>query len=119
MRLNILLPAHETHGIRCGGPDTACRLLALSAGAPSGCTYVEGTSGSKSNDRWEIPAEAVAEEEWQAQRVPVCRALGHPTDGHKGVQQLAVQLDETRKTVASRFEGNAEVHIAMTVNIRP
>ncbi|MDV1990964.1 hypothetical protein RZR61_27440, partial [Escherichia coli] len=49
--------------------------------------------------------------EWQAQRVPVCRALGHPTDGHKGVQQLAVQLDETWKTVASRFEGNAEVHI--------
>ena len=41
----------------------------------------------------------------------VCRALGHPTDGHKGVQQLAAQLDETSKTVASRFEGNAEVHI--------
>ncbi|WP_163333823.1 hypothetical protein, partial [Klebsiella aerogenes] len=30
---------------------------------------------------------------------------------HKGVQQLAVQLDETWKTVASRFEGNEEVHI--------
>lgn len=27
------------------------------------------------------------------------------------MQQLAVQLDETWKTVASRFEGNAEVHI--------
>jgi hypothetical protein len=27
------------------------------------------------------------------------------------VQQLAVQLDETWKAVASRFEGNAEVHI--------
>ncbi|HBS5945349.1 TPA: Tn3 family transposase, partial [Klebsiella pneumoniae] len=50
-------------------------------------------------------------EEWQAQRIPVCRALGHPTDGHKGVQQLAVQLDETWKAVASRFEGNAEVHV--------
>lgn len=29
----------------------------------------------------------------------------------KGVQQVAVELDETWKAVASRFEGNAEVHI--------
>jgi hypothetical protein len=43
--------------------------------------------------------------------VPICRALGHPTNGHKGVQQLAVQLDKTWKAVASRFEGNAEVNI--------
>lgn len=32
---------------------------------------------------------------WQTQRIPVCRALGHPVDGRKGVQQLAIQLDET------------------------
>lgn len=38
-------------------------------------------------------------------------SLGHPTDGHKGVQQLAVQLDETWKAVASRFEESAEVNI--------
>ncbi len=50
-------------------------------------------------------------EEWQTQRIPVCRALGHPVDGRKGVQQLAIQLDETWKAVASRFEKNAEVHI--------
>ena len=43
--------------------------------------------------------------------IPVCRALGHPVDGRKGVQQLAIQLDETWKAVASRFEKNAEVHI--------
>nr|AWF77820.1 Mobile element protein [Enterobacter cloacae] len=66
----------------------------------------------ENSDRWGNPREKLLQgEEWQAQRVPVCRALGHPTDGHKGVQQLAVQLDETWKTVASRFEGNAEVHI--------
>ena len=66
----------------------------------------------ENSDRWGNPREKLLQgEEWQAQRVPVCRALGHPTDGHKGVHQLAVQLDETWKAVASRFEGNAEVHI--------
>ncbi|HGM6668107.1 TPA: Tn3 family transposase [Serratia marcescens] len=66
----------------------------------------------ENSDRWGNPREKLLQgEEWQAQRVPVCRALGHPTDGHRDVQQLAVQLDETWKAVASRFEGNAEVHI--------
>lgn len=66
----------------------------------------------ENSDRWGNPREKLLQgEEWQAQRVPVCRALGHPTDGHKGVQQLAIQLDETWKAVASRFEGNAEVHV--------
>lgn len=66
----------------------------------------------ENSDRWGNPREKLLQgEEWQAQRVPVCRALGHPTDGHKGVQRLAVQLDETWKAVISRFEGNAEVHI--------
>lgn len=66
----------------------------------------------KNSDRWGDPREKLLQgEEWQAQRVLVCRALGHPTDGHKGVQQLAVQLDETWRAVASRFEGNTEVHI--------
>lgn len=51
------------------------------------------------------------EKEWQAQRVPICRALGHSSDGYNGVQQVAVQLDETWKAVAYRREGNAEVHI--------
>ncbi len=34
-------------------------------------------------------------EEWQTQRIPVSRALGHPVDGRKGVQQLSIQLDKT------------------------
>jgi hypothetical protein len=36
---------------------------------------------------------------------------GHLTNGHKGVQQRAVLLDEVRKAVISRFEGNAEVRL--------
>ncbi|MBO1564026.1 Tn3 family transposase [Yersinia pseudotuberculosis] len=66
----------------------------------------------KNSDRWgDLREKLLQGEEWQAQRVLVCRALGHPTDGHKGVQQLAVQLDEIWRAVASRFEGNTEVHI--------
>ncbi len=66
----------------------------------------------KNSDRWgDLREKLLQGEEWQAQRVLVCLALGHPTDGHKGVQQLAVQLDETWRAVASRFEGNTEVHI--------
>jgi hypothetical protein len=81
--------------------------------------YVEGTSGSKTAIAGEIPARSCCREEWQAQRVPVCRALGHPTDGHKGVQQLAVQLDETWKTVASALKEMRRFIFAMTVNILP
>lgn len=50
----------------------------------------------ENSDRWGDPREKLLQgEEWQTQRIPVCRALGHPVDGRKGVQQLAIQLDET------------------------
>lgn len=68
----------------------------------------------ENSDRWGNPRQKLLQgKEWQTQRLPVCRALGHPTDGHKGVQPLAVQLDETWKAVASRFEANAEVNICL------
>ncbi|CAI1584364.1 Transposase and inactivated derivatives, TnpA family [Serratia grimesii] len=50
--------------------------------------------------------------EWQAQRIPVCLALGHPSDGIKAAEQLATRLDETWKSVASRFAHNAAVNIS-------
>lgn len=50
--------------------------------------------------------------EWQAQRIPVCRALGHPSDGTKAAEQLATRLDDTWKSVASRFACNAAVSIS-------
>lgn len=66
----------------------------------------------ENSDRWGDPREKLLQgEEWQTQRIPVCRTLGHPVDGRKVVQQLAIQLDKTRKAVASRFERNTEVHI--------
>ena len=65
----------------------------------------------ESSDRWGDPrAKLLQSEEWQAQRIPVCRALGHPTDGHT-CATAGRQWDESWKAVASHFEGNAEVHI--------
>ncbi|HFN4168524.1 TPA: DUF4158 domain-containing protein, partial [Enterobacter hormaechei] len=38
----------------------------------------------ENSDRWGDPRQKLLQgEEWQAQRVPVCRALGHPTNGSK------------------------------------
>jgi hypothetical protein len=41
--------------------------------------------------------------EWQAQRIPVCRALGHPSDGTKAAEQLATRLDDTWKSSGFTF----------------
>lgn len=73
--------------------------------------YAVVTSGWKTAIVGVIRAKTSSGEEWQAQRVPVCRALGHPTNGSKASVQLAARLDETRKTVASRFDRNTAVDI--------
>ena len=66
----------------------------------------------ENSDRWGDPRQKLLQgEEWQAQRVPVCRALGHPTNGSKASVQLAARLDETWKMVASRFDRNTAVDI--------
>ncbi|HIB7930051.1 TPA: Tn3 family transposase, partial [Klebsiella pneumoniae] len=66
----------------------------------------------ENSDRWGDPRQKFLQgKEWQAQRIAVCRALGHPTDGGNAVKQLATELDETWKTVASCFELNAAVSI--------
>ena len=59
--------------------------------------YAVVTSGWKTAIVGVIRAKTSSGEEWQAQRVPVCRALGHPTNGSKASEQLAAQLDETGK----------------------
>lgn len=64
------------------------------------------------SDRWGNPREKLLHgEEWQAQRVSVCRALDHPTNGREAMQQLARQLDDTWREVADRFDENTEVSI--------
>ena len=66
----------------------------------------------ENSERWGDPRQKLLQgKEWMAQRVPVCRALGHPTDGKKAVEQLANQLDETWKAVSERFHSNDAVGI--------
>lgn len=62
----------------------------------------------ENSDRWGDPRQKLLQgREWQAQRV----ARGPPTDGRKAVQQLAAQLDETRKIVSRRFDCNDAMSI--------
>ena len=68
----------------------------------------DGTSGSKTAITGEIPAKSCCRV--KSGRLSVF-PLGHPTDGHKGVQRLAAQQNETWKAVAFRFEENVEVHV--------
>lgn len=66
----------------------------------------------ENSESWGDPRQQLLQgKEWQAQRVAICRALGHPTDGRKSLQQLAAQLDETWKTVSCRFDCNDAVGI--------
>ncbi|HBQ4057457.1 Tn3 family transposase [Klebsiella pneumoniae] len=66
----------------------------------------------ENSERWGDPRQKLLQgKEWMAQRVAVCRALGHPTDGRKAVEQLANQLDETWKAVSSRFHSNDAVGV--------
>lgn len=64
----------------------------------------------ENSERWGNPRQKLLQgKEWQAQRVAVCRALGHPTDGRTAAEQLANQLDKTWKAVSTRFDGNEAV----------
>lgn len=64
----------------------------------------------ENSERWGDPRQKLLQgKEWQAQRVAVCRALGHLTDGRKATEQMANQLDETWKAVSARFHSNDAV----------
>ncbi len=62
------------------------------------------------SDRWGDPrAKLLDSDEWQAQRVQVCRSLGHPIAGDEAIAKLTEQLDMTYQKVAANFEDNDEV----------
>lgn len=83
----------------------------MPAGTPSGFAASPRYLAGEQRSLGRSASEVSSGKEWQAQRIAVCRALGHPTDGGNAVKQLATELDETWKTVASRFELNAAVSI--------
>lgn len=52
---------------------------------------------------------APAGQEWQANRIQVCRSLGHRSQPKEAINVLVSQLDTTYKQVISKFNENKSV----------
>ncbi len=64
------------------------------------------------SDRWGDPrAKLLHGADWQANRLQVCRSLGHPVKPDEAIAQLTEQLDTTYKRVAARFDDNHKVSV--------
>ena len=69
----------------------------------------------ENSDRWGDPrAKLLRGADWQANRVQVCRSLGHPLQPQDAIANLTGQLHETYQRVAARFEGNGAVRLDLT-----
>lgn len=85
---------------------TLCFLDKLQDSLRRRDVYVENS------DRWGDPrAKLLQGAEWQANRIQVCRALGHSINPQEAVTSLVNQLDNTYKLVASKFDGNEAVKL--------
>lgn len=66
----------------------------------------------ENSDRWCDPRKKLLQgADWQANRIQVCRALGHPINPKDAITDLAGQLDMTYKRVAAKFDNNDAVKI--------
>ncbi|MEE9338373.1 MAG: DUF4158 domain-containing protein [Methylococcaceae bacterium] len=66
----------------------------------------------KNSDRWGDPREKLLQgADWQANRIQVCRSLGHPVQPDEAIRKLTTQLNATYKQVAANFNANESVRI--------
>lgn len=66
----------------------------------------------ENSDRWGDPrARLLQGDEWTANRVQVCRSLGHPVLPDEAIERLVQQLDATYRKVAANFDDNDAVEI--------
>jgi hypothetical protein len=66
----------------------------------------------ENSDRWGDPrAKLLQGADWQANRIQVCRSIGHPVQPDEAITNLTHQLDATYKQVAANFADNAAVRI--------
>ena len=80
---------------------TLCFLDKLQDSLRRRDVYVENS------DRWGDPrAKLLQGQEWQANRIQVCRSLGHPLNPQEAIEALVRQLDATYKQVAGKFDDN-------------
>ena len=85
---------------------TLCFLDRLQDALRRRDVYVENS------DRWGDPGgKLLRGADWQANRVQVCRPLGHPLQAHDAITNLTGQLHETYQRVAANFDGNGTVRL--------
>lgn len=85
---------------------TLCFLDKLQDSLRRRDVYVENS------DRWGDPrAKLLQGQEWQANRIQVCRSLGHPLNPKEAIDGLVRQLDATYKQVAANFDDNKAVEL--------
>ena len=88
---------------------TLCFLDKLQDSLRRRDVYVENS------DRWGDPrAKLLQGQEWQSNRVQVCRSLGHPLNSQEAIDGLARQLDATYKQVAANFDDNKAVQLDLS-----
>lgn len=64
------------------------------------------------SDRWgDTRAKLLQGQEWQANRIQVCRSLGHPLNPGEAIAGLTRQLDAAYRQVAANFAGNPAVEL--------
>ena len=88
---------------------TLCYLDKLQDSLRRRDVYVENS------DRWGDPrAKLLQGAEWQANRIQVCRSLGHPLNPREAIDGLVRQLDTTYKQVAENFDDNKAVELDLS-----
>ena len=69
----------------------------------------------ENSDRWGDPrAKLLQGPEWQANRIQVCRSLGHPLNPQEAIDALVRQLDASYRQVASNFDNNKAVELDLS-----
>ncbi len=88
---------------------TLCFLDKLQDALRRRDVYVENS------DRWGDPrAKLLQGADWQANRIQVCRSLGHPLNPKEAIRSLVRQLDATYKQVATNFDDNKAVSLDLS-----
>lgn len=66
----------------------------------------------ENSDRWgDTRSKLLQGDFWKANRIQVCRSLGHPVQADEAVARLTSQLDATYKRVAANFDDNDAIRL--------
>jgi len=88
---------------------TLCFLDKLQDSLRRRDVYVENS------DRWGDPrAKMLQGREWQANRIQVCRSLGHPLNPQDAITGLVNQLDTAYQQVGANFDANKAVALELS-----